>query len=151
MFEEKRICHSECSKKTTNVTKLRRLSVRICEVETTDENKVQIIETNEQEPKIPVKCTRSKSSLYRKELCVICQKEGGKLRKIAVNSTGKRMLDVAKFLSNKDFFLRLNTIPLAADAIANDVEYHLKCWVVIQRATSERQPNIAVLNFRMIY
>ena len=82
---------------------------------------------------------------------MICQKEGGKLRKIAVNSTGKRMLDVAKFLSNKDFFLRLNTIPLAEDAIANDVEYHLKCWVVIQRATSERQPNIAVLNFRMIY
>ena len=75
VFEEKRICHSECSKKTTNVTKLRRLSVRICEVETTDENKVQIIETNEQEPKIPVKCTRSKSSLYRKELCVICQKK----------------------------------------------------------------------------
>ena len=64
---------------------------------------------------------------------MICQKEGGKLRKIAVNSTGKRMLDVAKFLSNKDFFLRLNTIPLAEDAIANDVEYHLKCWVTIQR------------------
>ena len=64
---------------------------------------------------------------------MICQKEGGKLRKIAVNSTGKRMLDVAKFLSNKDFFLRLNTIPLAEDAIANDVEYHLKCWVAIQR------------------
>ena len=35
------------------------------------------------------------------------------------------MLDVAKSLSNKDFFLRLNTIPLAEDAIANDVEYHL--------------------------
>ena len=151
LFEEKCIYHSECQKERTNVTKLRRLSVRICEVETTGENKVQITETNEQEPEIPVKCTRSKSSLYRKELCVICQKEGGKLRKIAVNSTGKRMLDVAKFLSNKDFFLRLNTIPLAADAIANDVEYHLKYWVVIQRATSERQPNIAVLNFRMIY
>ena len=150
LFEEKCIYHSECQKERTNVTKLRRLSVRICEVETTGKNKVHLTETNEQEPE-GVKCTRSKSSLYRKELCVICQKEGGKLRKIAVNSTGKRMLDVAKFLSNKDFFLRLNTIPLAADAIANDVEYHLKCWVVIQRATSERQPNIAVRNFRMIY
>ena len=32
------------------------------------------------------------------------------------------MLDVAKCLSNKEFFLRLNTIPLAEDAIANDVE-----------------------------
>ena len=132
VFEEKRICHSECYKKITNVTKLRRLSVRICEVETTDENKVQIIETNEQEPKIPVKCTRSKSSLYRKELCVICQKKGGELRKVAVKLTGKRMLDVANCLFNTDYFLRFNTIPLAEDAIANYVEYHLKCWVTIQ-------------------
>ena len=40
------------------ITKLRRLSVRICEIETSDENKVQTIETNEQDPEIPVKCTR---------------------------------------------------------------------------------------------
>ena len=122
----------KCYKEITNVTKLRRLSVGICEVETTDENKVQTIETNEQEHEILVKCTRSKSSLYRKELSVICQK-GGKLRKVAMKSTDKRMLNVAKCLSNKNFFLRLNTIPLAEDAIANDVEYHLKCWVTIQR------------------
>ena len=64
---------------------------------------------------------------------MICQKEGGQLRKVAVKSSGKRMLDVAKCLSNKGFFLRLNTILLAEDAIANDVEYHLKCWVAIQR------------------
>ena len=50
-----------------------------------------------------------------------------------MKSTGKRKLDVVKCLSNKDFFLRLNTIPLAEDAIANDVEYHLKCWVAVQR------------------
>ena len=43
------------------------------------------------------------------------------------------MLDVEKSLSIKDFSLWLNTIPLAEDAIANDVEYHLKCWVAIQR------------------
>ena len=64
---------------------------------------------------------------------MICQEEGGKLRKVAVKSTGKRMLDVAKCLSNKDFFIQFNTIPLAEDAIANDVEYHLKCWVAIKR------------------
>ena len=63
----------------------------------------------------------------------ICQKEGGKLRKIVVKSTGKRILDVAKSLSNKDFFLRLNATSLAEDAIANGVEYQLKCWVAIQR------------------
>ena len=59
IFEEKFIHHSECYKKVTNVTKLRRVSVKICEVETTDENKVQIIETNEEELEISVKCTRS--------------------------------------------------------------------------------------------
>ena len=58
---------------------------------------------------------------------MICQKESGQLRKVAVKSTGKRMLNVAKCLSNIGFFLRLNTVPLA-----NDVEYHLKCWVAIQ-------------------
>ena len=60
-------------------------------------------------------------------VCVICQKVGDKLRKVAVKWTSKRMLDVAKCLSNKDFFLWHNTIPLAEDAIANGVEYHLKC------------------------
>ena len=50
-----------------------------------------------------------------------------------MKSTGKRILDVAKCFSKKDFFLRLNTIPLAEDAIANDVECHLKCWVAVQR------------------
>ena len=64
---------------------------------------------------------------------MICQKEGGKLRKVAVKLTGKRILDVAKCLSNKDFFLQLNTTLLAEDAIANDAEYHLKCWIAVQR------------------
>ena len=32
-----------------------------------------------------------------------------------------------------DFFLRLNTIPLAEDAIANDVDNLLKCYVAVQR------------------
>ena len=57
--------------------KAQKITCKDCEVETIDENKVQIIEANEQEPEISVKCTRSKSSLYRKELFVICQKEGG--------------------------------------------------------------------------
>ena len=38
-FQEKCIYHSECYKEVTNVAKLRRLSVKICEVETTDKNK----------------------------------------------------------------------------------------------------------------
>ena len=30
-------------------------------------------------------------------------------------------------LKNKSFYLRLNVSPNAADAVANDVRYHLKC------------------------
>ena len=45
----------------------------------------------------------------------------------------KKMFEVAKYLTEKDFFLRLNTIPHAEDAVANDVEYHQKCWVLEQR------------------
>ena len=78
-------------------------------------------------------------SLYIKELCVICQKDGGKLRKVVVKSTGKRMVDVAKRLSSEDFFLRLNIMLLAEDVIANDVEYHLKCWVDILNEKIEIQ------------
>ena len=81
------------------------------------------------------KFTRSKSNatIYKKELCVICQKDGGKLRKVEFLQTGKKMYEVAKVLPNKEFFIRLSTIPQAEDAVANDVAYHLKCWVLAQR------------------
>ena len=39
------------------------------------------------------------------------------------------MLDVAKEIVNPSLFLRLNTIPNESDTIANDVQYHLTCWV----------------------
>ena len=69
--------------------------------------------------------------LQKRIMCDL-SKKGGELRKVAVKLTGKRMLDVANCLFNTDYFLRFNTIPLAEDAIANYVEYHLKCWVTIQ-------------------
>ena len=49
------------------------------------------------------------------------------------------MLKIAKKLDDKQFFLRLNSIPNAEDAIANDVKYHLSCWVTAQR---NAQPSI---------
>ena len=36
-------------------------------------------------------------------------------------------------IGNKSFYLRPNAIPNAADAVANGVRYHLKCWVKMQR------------------
>jgi hypothetical protein len=50
------------------------------------------------------------------------------LHTVAFKRTGQRMLEVAKQLEDQSFFLRLNTIPNADDAIANDVEYHRLCW-----------------------
>ena len=43
------------------------------------------------------------------------------------------MLDIAKKTCRSIIVLRLNTIPNASYAIANDVQYHLKCWVNIKR------------------
>jgi len=43
------------------------------------------------------------------------------------------MLEVAKKLDDQQFFLRMNNIPNAKDAVANDVKYHITCWVSAQR------------------
>ena len=69
---------------------------------------------------------RSKSIGFDKTKCIICQERAGKLRKTMYVNLGK-MLDVAKALPEKVFFIRLNSIPKAHDAVANDVLYHLKC------------------------
>ena len=44
------------------------------------------------------------------------------------------MLNVAKELNDESLFIWLNNIATCTDAIANDVKYHLKCWVSIQRS-----------------
>ena len=49
---------------------------------------------------------------------------------------GVKMLRVAKAMEDKSFFIRLNTIPNAHDAVDNDVMYRLACWVVSQRKTT---------------
>ena len=55
------------------------------------------------------------------------------LPKVAFESTGEKKLDVAKKLVDPSLFLRQNTIPNASDAIANDVQYNLTCWVYVKR------------------
>ena len=39
------------------------------------------------------------------------------------------MFEVAKKIDDKSFFIRLNTLCNAADAVANDVQYHQRCWL----------------------
>ena len=55
--------------------------------------------------------------------------------------TGKKMYEVANVSPNKEFFIRLNTIPQAENAVANDVAYHLKSWVIAQQEVQKELPN----------
>ena len=52
------------------------------------------------------------------------------------------MLDVAKKFVNPSLFLCLNTIPNASDTIANDVQYHLTCWVDKKKQSEPDSINI---------
>ena len=47
------------------------------------------------------------------------------------------MLQVAKEIEDKGFFIRLNTMPNPEDAFANDVIYHQSCWIYKQREASK--------------
>ena len=71
--------------------------------------------------KINHKAVYSSGILYNRNLCAICRKDGGLLRNASLEQTGKNMLQVAKDLSDKSFFIRLNSIPKADDAVANDI------------------------------
>ena len=60
------------------------------------------------------------------------------------------MFSVANEISNKDFFLRLNSIPNPEDGVANDVRYHLPYWVKVKKeaqriervVTTDKEENI---------
>ena len=52
------------------------------------------------------------------------------------------MFDVAKKFVDPLLFLRLNTIPNALDTLANDVQYHLTCWVDKKRQAEPDSINI---------
>ena len=64
--------------------------------------------------------------------------------------TGKLIFSVANKISNKDFLLRLNSIPNPEDGVANDVRYHLPCWVKAKKeaqriervVTTDKEENI---------
>ena len=81
----------------------------------------------------PSKGLRSQAIPYSRDLCVICQSVGGKTHNVEYMKTGVKMFEVAKELSDQGFYRRLNSIPDATDAVANDVKYHLRCWVNAQR------------------
>ena len=76
---------------------------------------------------------RSNVPIFDKNSCIICKIPGGKMHKVEFLQTGQNMLKVAEKLEDKSFYLRLNAILNAADAVVNDARYHLKCCVKMQR------------------
>jgi len=83
--------------------------------------------------------TRWKSDITNeKHKCIICQEDlGEKTVQGELLRTGQLdMLEVAKALTDQSFSMRLNAIPNANDAVANDVCskmlcYNLKCCATI--------------------
>jgi hypothetical protein len=79
---------------------------------------------------------------YLKDRCIICQEDlYEKLHKVEFEKTSQHMLEIAKALTDKAFFMRLNTIPNATDAIANNVLSFdmLGCFQKKSTTAKERQ------------
>jgi hypothetical protein len=139
---EKFIYHTQCYKHVTNKTNKNRAREKF----ESKKNKIQTPSTPES-VEISVKLVtssekkklRSSSEPFIKHSCIICQESEGVLHKVQTMRTGQRMLEVSKLLQDQSFFLRLNSVPNAADAVANDVQYHLKCWVLAQRNVHKQE------------
>ena len=49
------------------------------------------------------------------------------------------MFSVTNKISNKDFFLRLNSIPNPEDGVANNVRYHLAWWIKAKKEPQQTE------------
>ena len=93
--------HTECYKVVTNKTKIERLKLRFQNRVTTScspisENESTTIQNVSVDDSITSrKSLRSNKVEYDKSLCIICQKEGGKLHTVEFPQTGPKMLCVA--------------------------------------------------------
>ena len=60
------------------------------------------------------------------------------------------MLKVVEKLEDKYFYLILNVISNVAEAVANDVRYHLKCWVKMQRLIDPKRDLQELDDFKQV-
>ena len=84
--------------------------------------------------------TRLSQLPYDRDSCIMCQVPGGKLHKVEFTKTGKKMLECTSKLKGKSLHVSLNSVCDPSDAVANDVQYHLKCWIYwiyLQRKTNK--------------
>ena len=122
--------HKSCYAAITNISKLERARRRYRD--SIDSSEASLIKQMTERPRLQLPeqqeeplMTRSKSEKFDKKLCIICQKPTERnLTRAEREDTGKHMLVVSEKLPDKSFFRRLNSIPKADDAVANDVVYH---------------------------
>ena len=86
---------------------------------------------------------RSSHPTYDRNACIICQSPEGILHKVETTLTGHTIFECASLLKDKSLEIRLNSVSNPADAVANDVMYHLRCYIYLKRdAGKEDSENI---------
>lgn len=155
LIDNKAIYHKECYAEFANKGKLERAKIRYNDAKQSNNPSVMkrkagrpsLCATDDKEEEEEVRSTRSKVTPYDKTMCIICQTPGGKCRKVQFLQTGERFLEVANKLDDKGFYMRLNSITSASDAVANDTIYHLQCWVKAQRNARQDSEDANVQEF----
>ena len=135
--------HKSCYAATTNISKLERARKRYRD--SIDSSEASLIKRMAGRPRLQVPeqqqeplITRSKSEKFDKKVCIFYEiPTEENLTRAEHEDTGKRMLLVSDKLS-KSFFRRLNSIPKAYDAVANDVVYHDICWIKAKREAAPK-------------
>ena len=70
----------------------------------------------------------------------MCQFPEGTLHKVETTLTGHTIFECASFLKDKSLEIRLNSVSNPADAVANDVIYHLRCYINLRREAGKEDP-----------
>ena len=107
------IYHTECYKlitHTANLQPLKKIYQSSVNVNQQDPNILHDEKSSSQLPEEPVeedsrKTLQSRTDVYNKNACIICQQEGEKLHRVDFLETSSSMLRVIELLWDKSFFL----------------------------------------------
>ena len=152
LMENKAVYHKECYAEYANKEKLERTRRRYEEAQSSISSSVTKRKAGRPSTSSlgdedeALRSTRSKVASYDKEKCIICQVSGGKCHKVQFMKTVEKFLEIASQLEDKSLYIRLNSICIASDAVANDVIYHLDCWVKVQRKVKPKSTDLQEIN-----
>ena len=135
--------HKECYKEVTNKTKIERRKQRFEQdrAKLSDRTDGQELTTERQIEKPPDEQNVSYSKCHIQERPLhFLSREKRRHSRSSLYGNWIKILDVAEKLQDMLLLLRLNNIPNASDAVANDVQYHRKCLVAAQRKANVEEP-----------